>query len=353
MEFAKIVQLVIKTRFFYRRIKLKKILFLIAILSSSLFLSCKAKKMDTSDRVNIVCTIFPEYDWVRNIIDTEGDTKTTVTLLVKNGVDLHSYQPSATDMITLKNCDVLMFVGGESDKWIYDAIENPTNQNMIKINLMEVLKNHIKEEEIVEGMQIENKDSNSKTEKELEYDEHVWLSIKNAKIICEYFTKTLISLIPENAGEYQTRYEEYLKKLDAMDLSFNAITREVQNKTLVFCDRFPFRYLLDDYDLKYFAAFAGCSAETEASFETIAFLAKKLNELDLNAVIVLENSDKKIAKTVIGNAKRPKCDILTMNSMQSVTLRQAFAGVSYISEMQKNLETIQTALKVVDETSTK
>lgn len=315
-----------------------------AILSSSLFLSCKVKKMDTSDRVNIVCTIFPEYDWVRNIIDTENDTKTTLTLLVKNGVDLHSYQPSATDMITLKNCDVLMFVGGESDKWIYDAIENPTNQNMIKINLMEVLKNHIKEEEIVEGMQTKNKD-------ELEYDEHVWLSIKNAKIICEYFTKTLISLVPENAREYQIRYEEYLKKLDAMDLSFKAITSEAQNKTLIFCDRFPFRYLLDDYDLKYFAAFAGCSAETEASFETVAFLAKKLSEHDLNAVIVLENSDKKIAKTVIGNAKRPKCDILTMDSMQSVTLRQAFAGVSYISEMQKNLETIQTALKVIDETN--
>lgn len=315
-----------------------------AILSSSLFLSCKVKKMDTSDRVNIVCTIFPEYDWVRNIIDTESDTKTTLTLLVKNGVDLHSYQPSATDMITLKNCDILMFVGGESDKWIYDTIENPTNQNMIKINLMEVLKNHIKEEEIVEGMQTESKD-------ELEYDEHVWLSIKNAKIICEYFTKTLISLVPENAREYQIRYEEYLKKLDAMDFSFKAITSEAQNKTLIFCDRFPFRYLLDDYDLKYFAAFPGCSAETEASFETVAFLAKKLSEHDLNAVIVLENSDKKIAKTVIGNAKRPKCDILTMDSMQSVTLRQAFAGVSYISEMQKNLETIQTALNVIDETN--
>lgn len=327
---------------------MKKILFLIAILSSSLFFSCKVKKMDTSDRVNIVCTIFPEYDWVRNIIDTESDTKTTLTLLVKNGVDLHSYQPSATDMVTLKNCDVLMFVGGESDKWIYDAIETPTNQNMIKINLMEVLKDHIKEEEIVEGMQSENHDSK---DDDLEYDEHVWLSIKNAKIICEYFTKTLISLVPENASEYQTRYEEYLKKLDAMDFSFKAITSEAQNKTLIFCDRFPFRYLFDDYDLKYFAAFAGCSAETEASFETVAFLAKKLNELDFNAVIVLENSDKKIAKTVIGNAKRPKCDILTMDSMQSVTLRQAFAGVSYIGEMQKNLETIQTALNVVDETS--
>lgn len=298
--------------------------------------------MDTSDRVNIICTIFPEYDWARNIIDTENDTKTTLSLLVKNGVDLHSYQPSATDIINLQTCDVLMYVGGESDKWIDEVLENATNKNMIVINLMEVLKNHIKQEEIIEGMQTEH---HHKEENDVEYDEHVWLSLKNAKIICEYFTKILCNLVPENALEYQTRLENYLKKLDSMDFSFQSITSENQNKNLIFCDRFPFRYLLDDYDINYFAAFAGCSAETEASFETVAFLANKLNELNLNSVIVLENSDKKIAKTVIGNAKRPKCDILTMNSMQSVTLRQAFAGVSYIGEMQKNLEAIQTSLK--------
>lgn len=298
--------------------------------------------MDTSDRVNIICTIFPEYDWARNIIDTENDTKTTLSLLVKNGVDLHSYQPSATDIINLQTCDVLMYVGGESDKWIDEVLENATNKNMIVINLMEVLKNHIKEEEIVEGMQTEH---HHEEENEIEYDEHVWLSLKNAKIICEHFTKILCNLVPENALEYQTRLENYLKKLDSMDFSFQSITSENQNKNLIFCDRFPFRYLLDDYDINYFAAFAGCSAETEASFETVAFLANKLNELNLNSVIVLENSDKKIAKTVIGNAKRPKYDILTMNSMQSVTLRQAFAGVSYIGEMQKNLEAIQTSLK--------
>lgn len=329
---------------------MKKITFYICILALSLFVSCKAKKMDTSNRVNIICTIFPEYDWARNIIDTENDTKTTLSLLVKNGVDLHSYQPSATDIINLKTCDVLMYVGGESDKWIGEVLENATNKNMIVINLMEILKNHIKEEEIIEGMQSEhhhdeNHNENHDEENEIDYDEHVWLSLKNAKIICEYFTKILCSLVPENALEYQTRLEEYLKKLDSMDFSFKAATSEYQNKTLVFCDRFPFRYLLDDYDINYFAAFAGCSAETEASFETVAFLANKLNELNLNSVIVLENSNKKIAKTVIENAKRPKCDILTMNSMQSVTLRQAFAGVSYIGEMQKNLETIQISLK--------
>lgn len=321
---------------------MKKISFYICILTLSLFISCKVKKMDTSDRVNIICTIFPEYDWARNIIDTENDTKTTLSLLVKNGIDLHSYQPSATDIMNLQTCDVLMYVGGESDKWIDEVLENTTNKNMIVINLMEVLKNHIKKEEIVEGMQKEN---HQEEKNEIEYDEHVWLSLKNAKIICEHFTKILCYLVPENALEYQNRLENYLKKLDSMDFTFQSITSENQNKNLVFCDRFPFRYLLDDYDINYFAAFAGCSAETEASFETVAFLANKLNELNLNSVIVLENSDKKIAKTVIGNAKRPKCDILTMNSMQSVTLRQAFAGVSYIGEMQKNLEAIQTSLK--------
>jgi len=305
---------------------------------------CKVRKMDTSDRINIVCTIFPQYDWARNILG-DDDNATTLTLLVKNGVDLHSYQPSATDIITLTTCDVLVYVGGESDKWIDEALKNAVNKDMKVINLMEVLKDQIKEEEIIEGMEAEAEEEADEDSEEVEYDEHVWLSIKNAKIICDYFTDTMCQLSPDSAERYKSRNAAYVKKLDAMDTSFRAVAETSPNKTLIFCDRFPFRYLFDDYGLSYYAAFAGCSAETEASFETIAFLSDKLKELKAPAVIVLENSDKKIAKTVIGNAKLPSCDTLTMDSMQAITLRQAFAGVTYISQMQKNLETIQKALK--------
>lgn len=319
---------------------MKKNILLITILAIlSTFTGCKVRKMDTSNRVNIVCTIFPEYDWVRNILG-DDDEATTLTLLVKNGVDLHSYQPSAADIITISTCDIFVYVGGESDAWIKEALKSATNKNMKVISLMEVLKEQIKEEEIIEGMV-----SEEEGEADAEYDEHVWLSIKNAEIICKHFTEELCKAAPDSAERYKTRLSDYLKKLEAMDLSFRSVTETSQNKTLIFCDRFPFRYLLDDYGLNYYAAFPGCSAETEASFETIAFLANKLIEINSNAVIVLEKSDKKIAKTVIGNAKRPSCDTFVMDSMQSVTLRQAFEGTSYINLMQKNLETIQKALK--------
>lgn len=308
--------------------------------------SCSAKKSDNANnrKVKIVCTIFPEYDWAQNITGNEDDS-TYVSLLLKNGVDLHSYQPSATDFITISSADIFMYVGGESDAWVSKALENANNPDMKVINLMEVLKNRIKEEEIIEGMQTEEAEEAEDSEEEIEYDEHVWLSLENARIICQYFTDVLCLVLPENDGLYKTNLQEYLKKIDAMDFSFRSVVENSQNKTLIFCDRFPFRYFTEDYGLKYYAAFAGCSSETEASFETVAFLSEKLKESSAPAVLVLENSDKKIARTVIGNAKEPTCDILTMDSMQSVTLRQAFAGVSYINIMQKNLETLQKVLK--------
>lgn len=308
---------------------MKKILItILAVLFVFEFSSCKVHKMDTSDKVNIVCSIFPEYDWARNILGDDDDA-TTLTLLEKNGVDLHSYLPSSTDLSTVANCNLLVYTGGKSDTWITDILNNSSNTNQTVINLMEVLKDQLK------------KDGPDAAE----YDEHLWLSIKNAKIICNYFTETLCELLPDSADRYQSRLADYMKKLDTMDLSLQGVVQASQNKTLIICDRFPFRYLAEDYGIQYCAPFSNCAGQREPGAEAIDLLSETLVKLNSSAVIVLENSDKKIAKTVIGNAKKPNCDTLTMDSMQSVTLRQAYAGVTYISQMQKNLESIQKALK--------
>lgn len=324
---------------------MKKTFISLLILSTLLcFVSCnKAKKTDISNKKHIVCTIFPEYDWTSFIRGNE-DYETVLTLTVKNGVDLHSFQPSTQDIVQISTCDLFVYVGGESDNWVKDVLKNATNKNMKVINLMDVLKDNIKEEEFVEGMQAEEEEEEIEDSEEVEYDEHVWLSIKNAKICCEAITAAMCELIPQNAQMYKNNLNAYLSELSQLDSEYeNAIT-SAANNTIIVCDRFPFRYLADDYNINYYAAFVGCSAETEASFETVAFLANKLNELNLNTVLTLENNNQKIARTVISNAKKPLCDIFVLDSLQSTTLRQAFDGKTYISTMEKNLETIKKAL---------
>lgn len=324
---------------------MKKTFISLLILSTLLcFVSCnKAKKTDISNKKHIVCTIFPEYDWTSFIRGNE-DYETVLTLTVKNGVDLHSFQPSTQDIVQISTCDLFVYVGGESDNWVKDVLKNATNKNMKVINLMDVLKDNIKEEEIVEGMQAEEEEEEVEDSEEVEYDEHVWLSIKNAKICCEVITAAMCELVPQNAQMYKNNLNSYLSELSQLDSEYeNAIT-SAANNTIIVCDRFPFRYLADDYNLNYYAAFVGCSAETEASFETVAFLANKLNELNLNAVLTIENNNQKIARTVISNAKKPLCDIFVLDSLQSTTLRQAFDGKTYISTMKENLETIKKAL---------
>lgn len=320
--------------------KKNKIFSLIFILMIALS-GCKAKKHDMSDKVNIVTTIFPEYDWVRNIIS--GDNPfTTLTLLVKNGMDLHSFQPSAADMINISTCDLFIYVGGESDSWVKEAIANATNKNMICINLMDLLKEQVKVED--DSFIAQKEEENADDEDALEYDEHVWLSVKNVKIICKAITDAVCKLDSEHADQYTRNYETYLTKLNQLDADYTLIIENAKRNVLIVCDRFPFRYLADDYNLNYYAAFAGCSAETEASFETVAFLASKIDELNPGAVLTIETSDQKLAKTVVMNSHQKFTDILQLDSLQSTTLRQAFDGKTYIKTMRKNLEILNKCL---------
>ena len=304
--------------------------------------SGEAESADEST-ISIVATIFPEYDWVKNILgDNPGDAE--LTLLLGDGVDLHSFQPTVDDILTISNCDVFIYVGGESDAWVKDALREARNENMLVINLMEVLGASAREEEAVEGMQDDDSETEEDTD-EPEYDEHVWLSLKNAEIFVNYIEGILESADPANADVYKANAESYTAELAELDSQYEAAISEAPVKTLLFGDRFPFRYLTEDYGLEYYAAFKGCSAESEASFETITFLAKKLEELGLGAVVTTEISDGKLASTIIQSTASKDQVILTLDSMQSIALSDVDDGAAYVGIMKANLETLKEALK--------
>lgn len=306
------------------------------------------KQNDTNqtDKLSIVTTIFPEYDWVREILGDKADNA-EITMLLDNGVDLHSYQPTADDIVKISDCDLFIYVGGESDEWVEDALRNAANGNMKVINLLEVLGDSVKTEEIVEGMQEaehEHEDA-EEHEHEEEADEHVWLSLKNAKMLVRVISKALQELDPDSKDIYAANADAYVKKLSALDAEYQAAVDAASNKTILFGDRFPFRYLVDDYGLHYYAAFVGCSTETEAGFETISFLAKRVDELKLPCVLTIEGAQHKIAETVVRNTTAKNQRVLTMDSMQSTTSKDVKNGTTYLSVMEKNLSVLKEALR--------
>ncbi len=216
------------------------------------------------------------------------------------------------------------------------------------INLLEVLGDSVKTEEVVEGMQETEHDHDEGEEHEHEHeeekDEHVWLSLKNAEVLVNAISNSLQELDPDNKDAYAANSEAYVKKLAALDADYQAAVDAAAYKTVLFGDRFPFRYLVDDYGLSYYAAFVGCSAETEASFETISFLAKKVDELKLPCVLTIEGAQHKIAETIVQNTAEKNQKILTMDSMQSTTSEDVANGTTYLSVMEKNLSVLKEAL---------
>ncbi len=488
--------------------------------------SSEAKTESTAasgQKLKVVTTIFPEYDWAKAVLGDKAENA-ELTLLLKSGVDLHSFQPSAEDIAKISEADLFIYVGGESDGWVDDALKEAKNKNMKVINLMEVLGDKAKEEEMKEGMQesehehshgkevstfedsevkdralsdwkgewqsayplaksgaldeafkekaektgkmtaeeykayylkgyetdiakinidgdtISFTDESGKTVKsaykylgtyiqnwstgtkaamyrfeaedknsgapiyveindhmiepaepehfhirfsnesfdaikdpesywptfypaamtaeevndelaghdhheETEYDEHVWLSLKNAELYVNKIAEDLSALDAANTENYKKNAEAYNKQLSELDTQYAEVVKNAANKYLLFGDRFPFRYLVDDYGLDYSAAFVGCSADTEASFETVRFLAEKVDEKKLNNILVIENSDQKIANTIQQNTQEKNQKILVLDSMQSVTEKNIADGETYLGVMQKNLEVLKQALQ--------
>ncbi len=311
----------------------KKLLILLSALTL-LLAGCGQKQ--SSQKLQIVAAIFPEYDWVRQIVG--DDDSVELTLLVDDGVDPHSFQPAVSDMVTAANCDLLIYGGGESDQWLTKL--EATNPNRETLVLLPLLGEQAHQEEIVEGMEAHEEDE---PEGDVETDEHVWLSLRNASFFCQAIADALCDLNPGKADEYRANLAAYQQQLNALDVEYQQAVSAASQHTIVVCDRFPFRYLVEDYNLNYYAAFPGCSAETGASFETVVFLSNKVKELNLSALLVTESSDGRMAKTVAQNAGNEQMPVLTLNSMQSVSAEQA-KTLRYLSVMTDNLTVLQQAL---------
>ena len=398
---------------------------LIGTFSMLLLTGCSSDTGYDDDRISIVCTTFPQYDWLSQIIGDNSD-KFRLTLLINGGVDLHSYQPSAKDMTKISSADVFVYVGGESDAWVLDAVRETKNKEMIKVNMMELISDRTKEEEVIEGMQesrfqfrhththshsaddhsddhadehsddhtaddhadeytavdhsddhadeytavdhsddhadeytaVDHSDDHSEdnhaddhsleaghshTDEDIEYDEHIWLSLKNAAVLTQYLADIVKDLDKDNSQLYQDNADAYINKLAGLDSDYENVCENSRLKTVIFGDRFPFRYLVDDYGIDYYAAFAGCSAETEASFKTVTFLSGKIDEIGTGSILVIDGSDKRIANTIKGNTSQKNQQILTMDSMQSAGTDDA--DYTYLNVMSNNLVVLKQALQ--------
>lgn len=283
--------------------------------------------------ITVVAAIFPEYDWVRQILGP--DSRIQLQLLVDDGVDPHSFQPTVSDMVTVANCDLLIYGGGESDEWLEDVISERPDSDRIVLELLPTLGENAHTAQNVAGMQTREEGE--------ETDEHVWLSLRNAAFFCKAIADALCTLDPQNAQQYQNNLEAYLKKLDELDCAYQQTVKHAQKDTIVVCDRFPFRYLVEDYGLQYYAAFPGCSAESGASFQTVIFLADQVKRLALGTVLTVEGSDGRIARTVAENSGLTNVGIQILDSMQSVSLKDA-RNRTYLQTMEQNRLVLEAAL---------
>ena len=312
--------------------KLKKLM--TGVLAAFMLAGCAPKQQQNTTKLKIVATTFPQYDWIREIIGKDN-TNVDLQLLMKNGGDLHSYQPTAGDIANIADANLFVYVGGESDEWVDDALKEKTNKEMKVVNMMQTLGDDIDEEE--EGLEKESEDHDHE---EIEYDEHVWLSLKRAQKIVKAIADELGELDSTNAKKYQENAEAYIAKLAALDKSYESTVNTVKNKTWIFADRMPFHYLAKDYGITTYAAFNGCSTETNASFNTIVSLAKYADELGIKHIMTIEGSDKKLAKAVIENTTDKNQDILTLNSLQSVSQSDIDKGLTYYGAMEENLKVL-------------
>ena len=323
--------------------KSKKIIYilisLLLIFSLSLCVSCSVAKDDSrsqnqsalkDDKPSIVCTSFAAYDWVNNILGDESENWQVIRLN-NNGADMHSYQPSAKDIAAITQCDILIYTGGLSEEWLSKLTDDESDFKGQVYSLIEATD--------------EEGHDHSHDGEVCQLDEHVWLSPKNAAQFCQELVQIISQADPSHEETYKSNGRQYAEKLYTLDQSYQDVINSCENNTLIFADRFPFHYLVEDYGLSYYAAFPGCSAETEASFDTIISLAEKLNQLDIHALIITEHSSDSIARSIKNTAGRDDVKIYEMNSLQSVSDDDVKDGITYLGVMEANLNVIQQALE--------
>ncbi len=329
-----------------------------------------AKSESDSGKFDIVVTTFPAYDWAKNVIGEHSDLF-NLDLLSDTGIDIHSFQPSIADMVTLTTSDLLIYIGGDSEYWVNETLnKEDSSVTTLPLNLMEELRaispnlilavedsahehdtdehNHdVHEHEHDHDEECEDVhcDHHHHEEGFVHEDEHIWLSLKNAQLAVTAIAEYISKLDPERENDYFTNARNYNKKLETLSNDYKATVDSAKVKTLVFGDRFPFLYMSKDYGFDYYAAYVGCSSETEASFETIVFLAKKVDELALKNIIAIEGSNAEIASTIIENTKTENQTVLRVHSAQSMTKDEIAGGITYLSIMEDNLEVLKKAFQ--------
>ncbi|MBQ7599020.1 MAG: zinc ABC transporter substrate-binding protein [Clostridia bacterium] len=323
---------------------MKKVLCLVLslLLCFGLFAACGSTENDSettsaapnsSDGLHVVCSIFPQYDVCRALMGDKG----TLSILLDSKSDLHNYSPTTADILEISDSDLFIYIGGESDTWADNVLSTAANKNLQTLKLLDLV--NAVEEELLPGMEAEEEEEGE--EEGPEYDEHVWTSLKNMIAITGAIRDKLCELDSENASVYTANAEAYIEKLTALEARYAETIGSAKTKVLVFADRYPFRYLADDYDLTCYGAFAGCSAESEASFETMMKLVSAVKEHGLRYVLKIEGSDGKIAETV---AAESGAEIRTLNSCQSVSAEDVENGATYLSLMEGNLAVLQEVL---------
>ncbi len=304
---------------------------LVIIMIAFCFVGCKSQDVNEDEgKLKIVTTIFPPYDFAEQI----GGEYVSVSMLLKPGMESHTFDPTPQDIIRVQDADLFIYTGGESDEWVNDLLESDDKKPRRVIVMMDCVDTV--QEDIVDGMTQHEEESD-----EIEYDEHVWTSPKNASKIAQKIAQQLKELDADHKNEYEKNYVEYAKKLNVLDNDIREVVENGKNKMMIFADRFPFRYFADEYNLAYFAAFPGCTADMEPSASTVSFLIKKVKEKNIPVVFTIEFSNGKIADTICEATGAKK---LEMNSCHNLSQKMFDKGETYISVMQKNLKNLKEAL---------
>lgn len=318
---------------------MKKILAITVILCCLLSLVGVLSACEEDDwnngNLKVVTTIFPEYDWTLNVLG-EHEDEVNVRNILNSGVDMHSYQATFRDKLYISTCDLLIYVGGESDDWVETSLKQATNKDMVVIKLLDVIDDALDEAGGIEGEDEEEEEA---------LDEHVWLSLRRAEIAVNAIAEALEKLMPDNAEDLVANAANYCQKLNGLDAEYRQVVESTPTKTLVIADRFPFIYLFADYGLDYVAAKGSCSASLDIKPTTITTLIEKVNELNAKVIIVTESNDGQTARTVRDNSRDKNQKILKLNSMQSVGANDRANGTTYLSIMQSNLDVLREALQ--------
>jgi zinc transport system substrate-binding protein len=314
---------------------MKRILYVLTVALAVLIClpACKPKQAAAGNggKVRVTATIFAPYDFVRQVA---GD-RVELTMLLPPGAESHSFEPSPKDIITIQNSDLFIYVGGESDQWVERILESTDSGRRRILSIMGAVD--AVEEETVEGMEEEDGEEEGPA-----LDEHVWTAPQNAVRITSAITNALCEIDPANAAFFRQNAAEYIAKLEELDAGFQAVVTNAERKIIVFGDRFPFRYLADAYGLSYYAAFPGCSTETEPSAATVAFLINKIKSEQIPVVFHIELSNERMADTI---AEATGVKKLLLHACHNISKRDFESGIGYLDLMQGNVNNLQEAVQ--------